>query len=62
MKYEVTSDRAQTVDGLGVFAADETRVFSEDEAAGYVHMHGVPLIDGNVPEGVTVTLVTGGEE
>jgi len=62
VKYEVTSDRAQSVDGLGVFAEGETRTFDADTAQGFRRLHGVSLLNGNVPDGIKVTIVVGGEE
>jgi hypothetical protein len=62
VKLELTSDRAQTVDGLGVFAEGETRVFTQEEVDAHFQMLGVPSELDNLAEGLTATAVVGGDE
>lgn len=62
MYYLVTSDRLVTVDFLGVLEPDVEYKFSEEDAKGFVFGRGIPLINGNVPEGVEVTVVIGKTE
>lgn len=62
MKYEVTAAWAQTVDGLGVFAEGETRVFTQEEADSFEHLRGMQLLDANVPAGMSVVIVMGGDD
>lgn len=57
MKYKVVTDRAMTIDYLGVFEADVEREFSESDAAWFQHGRGVPLTQDNVPKGATVTII-----
>ena len=64
MKLELTSDRTQTVDGLGVLNEGEPREFTAEEVEAYCRMLGVPVRLGSLglPEGVTATVVAGGDE
>lgn len=63
MQYEITNTgEARTVDYLAVFAAGETRTFSEEEAQGFSAMYGVPLAPGTLPEQFEVTVITGTPE
>lgn len=55
--YVVTSDRAQTVTGLAVFQEGEERTFNEMEAMGFHRIVGIPLAEGNLPEGCTLEVV-----
>lgn len=57
LTYMVTSDTQKVIDGLGVFEPDETRVFTEQDAAMFRLLRGVPLLQTNVPDGVEVVLV-----
>lgn len=56
LTYLVTSDAQRVIDGLGVFEPDVTQVFTEQEAAMFKTIRGVPLLQTNVPAGVTVTI------
>jgi hypothetical protein len=55
-RYTVRSDRAQVVTGLGVFDEDEEQQFDERDAEGFKRITGLELAEGNVPEGVTVSV------
>lgn len=56
--YLVESSCDVTVDGLGVFKAGEVRTFTLDEARSFRVTRGMHLLQTNVPEGVTVTIVS----
>jgi hypothetical protein len=55
--YRVESDRSVVVDGLGVLEPGEPKVFTRTEAEGFKLVRGVPLLQTNVPDGVTVTII-----
>lgn len=57
MYYLVKSDRLVTVDFLGVLEPGVVYEFTEADAAGFTFGRGIPLINGNVPEGVEVVVV-----
>jgi len=61
VKFELTSDRTQTVDGLGVLNEGETRTFSQEDVERFLAMRGVTHLYGNLPEGITVTVEVGEE-
>ena len=61
MKIEVTSDRAQTVDGLAVFAKGETRTFTKKEIEAFFAYRGIPPGEHELP-GLEFTMLTGGDE
>jgi hypothetical protein len=54
---ENETGRTIQVDGLGVFPPDGTEHwFNEGQAEGFRRVRGVPLLQTNVPEGISVTL------
>lgn len=61
LTYVVTSNKQKVIDGLGVFAAGETRTFTKAEADHFRRVRGVQLIEGNLPEGVELTILVQGE-
>lgn len=62
MKFEVTSDRAQTVDGLARFKAGETRTFTKEELESFFAYRGIPMgFDHELP-GLEFAVVTGGDD
>lgn len=62
MKYRVEADRNVTVDGLAVFTPGEVKYFGDYEIDVFWNMRGLKLNQCNVPEGVTVTIITDDEE
>lgn len=61
MKIEVTSDRAQTVDGLGVFREGETRTFTKEEVEDFFAFRGIPpAFDHELP-GLNFEVAVGGD-
>jgi hypothetical protein len=62
IRYIVKSDRRRTVTGLGVLEEGEERTFTEQEAQSFLTISGLPLKQGNVPEGVEVTVFVVKEE
>lgn len=62
LKYKVKADRDVVVDGLAVFTPGEERTFSEYDERQFFFMRGVHLNQGNMPPGVTLTIVVTDEE
>lgn len=62
MKYRVVSDTSRVIDYLGTFEEGVEQEFTEEQAKAFQTFRGVPLLQGNVPAGVQVTIVVGDEE
>lgn len=64
MKYRVEVDRNIVVPYLGTFYEDQSPYeLSEEDGAWFQRGAGVPLLQDNLPEGVTLTVLVGeGEE
>lgn len=62
MKIEVTSEWAQTVDGLAVFAKGETKSFTKEQIEKFFAYRGIPVgFEHNLP-GLTFEVAVGGVE
>ena len=59
LTFRVThdGDEERVVDALGVIPAGQAVDFTEDQAEWFQRIRGVPLIHGNLPEGVDLTIV-----
>lgn len=62
LKYKVKADRDVIVEGLAVLYADKEYTFSEYDESQYTFMSGLRLNQGNMPKGVTLTVVVVPEE
>lgn len=62
IQLRVTSDRAQTVVGLGVFAEGEERLMSLEDLESWVRTTGLIPDPENFPEGLEVELVVVDDE
>jgi len=61
MIYQITSDKAQVIDGLGVFEEGQSRSFTQGDIDWFEMFRGVSFVD-SLPEGVEVVVdMTGGE-
>lgn len=61
VKFEVTSAKECTIDGLGYFAAGEKKQLTEREVKRFQAMHGYPIAEANFPAWVELAAVTDGE-
>jgi hypothetical protein len=62
LTYAVTSDTDRTIDFLGVFKADEQRIFGQTDIEQFRIGRGVPNLIDALPEGVTVTIYVAPDE
>lgn len=62
VKFEVTSAKECTINGLGYFAAGETKDVTEADLRIFLAMQGYPLAQANFPKWVQVNAVTNGGE
>jgi hypothetical protein len=61
VKYLVEADRTVVVVGLGVFEEGSHEV-TDAQVENFARIAGIPLNQGAMPEGVTLTIVAGEEE
>jgi hypothetical protein len=62
VKFEVTSAKECTINGLGYFAAGETKKLDETDLILFKAMQGYPLTEANFPKWVEVNAATDGGE
>lgn len=62
VKFEVTSAKECTIDGLGFFAAGETKKLTEVDVMMFRVMNGYPLAEANFPTWIELNAVTDGGE
>lgn len=56
LEYVVVADRHAVVDGLGVFSEGEPRTFTQEEVDRFTDTTGLKLNQGNLPEGLELTI------
>lgn len=62
VKFEVTSAKECTIDGLGFFAAGETKQLTDEDLVMFQAMQGRPLSEAIFPAWIELNAVTGGGE
>jgi hypothetical protein len=56
LAYTIEADRNAIVEGLALFNAGETKTFTEQDAEAFFNFRGLKLNQGNLPEGLTLTV------
>lgn len=62
VKFEVTSAKECTINGLGYFAAGEKKELTDEDLQQFRAQQGYPLTQANFPKWVEVNAVTNGGE
>lgn len=62
VSFEVTSEQAVLIDGIGEFEAGETKVVTPEEAEYFRVRHGYSLTEAIFPESVIVSVLSSNDE